>query len=68
MAAVADPAAIDRKRQLAFERVRTLFTWQVKAQQVLQVYNWVKNTASKPDFGMPLGPRHADPDLCEQAK
>jgi glycosyltransferase involved in cell wall biosynthesis len=35
-------------------RVYKLFTWDVKAQQILEVYRWVLKQRSKPDFGMPL--------------
>lgn len=36
------------------ERVATYFTWEAKARQVLQVYEWVLGRATKPDFGMPI--------------
>ncbi len=38
----------------ARERVYRLFTWDVKARQVLDVYGWVLGRREKPDFGMPL--------------
>ncbi len=39
----------------ARERVCKLFTWDVKARQVLEIYRWVlKERPDKPNFGMPL--------------
>jgi hypothetical protein len=35
-------------------RVANLFTWDVKARQTAQVYDWVLGRRRKPDFGMPL--------------
>ncbi len=35
-------------------RVFGLFTWEVKARQVREVYRWVLGQRDKPDFGMPL--------------
>jgi hypothetical protein len=34
--------------------VFTLFTWQTKSRQVIEVYAWVLGKRDKPDFGMPL--------------
>ncbi len=31
-----------------------LFTWQAKARQVSEVYEWVLGRREKPDFGMPF--------------
>lgn len=35
-------------------RVAALFTWEVKAAQVAEVYRWVLGRRERPDFGMPL--------------
>ncbi|HXX32544.1 MAG TPA: glycosyltransferase family 4 protein [Myxococcaceae bacterium] len=35
-------------------RVLELFTWEVKARQVREVYRWVLGQRDRPDFGMPL--------------
>lgn len=40
------------------QRVTSSFTWDAKAQQVLDVYRWVLGDRPKPDFGMPF----RDPD------
>jgi len=50
-----NPAVLDEMKLAARERVNRLFTWEAKAQQSLQVYDWVLgNTNIKPDFGTPL--------------
>lgn len=51
------PAIAERARA----RVRTHFTWEAKARQVLKVYDWVLGRAPKPDFGTPF------PDQPEEA-
>lgn len=51
---LAKPDCIQTKSQLGRARVLRLFTWDVKASQVHQVYDWVLGRASKPDFGVPL--------------
>jgi glycosyltransferase involved in cell wall biosynthesis len=38
----------------AQERVLKLFTWDAKAQQVLEVYRWVLGQRDRPHFGMPF--------------
>jgi glycosyltransferase involved in cell wall biosynthesis len=38
----------------ARRRVHELFTWDVKARQIVEVYRWVVGERDKPDFGMPL--------------
>jgi glycosyltransferase involved in cell wall biosynthesis len=38
----------------ARRRVHKLFTWDVKARQILEIYRWVLGRRDKPDFGMPL--------------
>jgi len=51
-------AASPDRAQLIGERARRrvgkLFTWEVKARQILEVYRWVLGQRDKPDFGMPL--------------
>ena len=50
-----DPAEIEAKRAPAERRARELFTWDNKAQQVMDVYRWVLGqSAAKPRFPMPL--------------
>jgi glycosyltransferase involved in cell wall biosynthesis len=49
--AVAHPAQVRAQGQRARERVERLFTWDVKAQQMLQVYEWVAGRGRKPSFG-----------------
>lgn len=52
---VRDPSALPSMSARCVERVRTLFTWDAKARQVLEVYRWVLGRrGDKPDFGMPL--------------
>jgi glycosyltransferase involved in cell wall biosynthesis len=56
------PALVGRRGLAAIRRVERLFTWDRKAQQVLEVYRWVLGQrASKPDFGLPL----AEPDAWD---
>jgi glycosyltransferase involved in cell wall biosynthesis len=51
----ADPAQLEARRQAGLRRVRTLFTWKAKAEQVLEVYRWVLGKRpDRPDFGMPF--------------
>jgi glycosyltransferase involved in cell wall biosynthesis len=50
-------AAPDRARLMgekARRRVGKLFTWDVKARQIVEIYRWVLGQRDKPDFGMPL--------------
>jgi glycosyltransferase involved in cell wall biosynthesis len=50
-----NPSRIDAKSPAAIARARTQFTWQAKAEQVMEVYKWVLDpTRAKPDFGMPM--------------
>jgi glycosyltransferase involved in cell wall biosynthesis len=56
-------AAPDRARLIgekARRRVHNLFTWDVKARQIFEVYRWVLGQRGKPDFGMPLPDAPAD--------
>jgi glycosyltransferase involved in cell wall biosynthesis len=49
-----DPSSLDGLRDAAIRRARTLFTWDAKALQVLEVYRWViGDRPDKPDFPMP---------------
>jgi len=54
-----DPAQVDAKSGAAYRRAHEQFTWDAKARQVLEVYDWVTGRAPKPDFPAPL------PDLAE---
>jgi glycosyltransferase involved in cell wall biosynthesis len=57
-----EPSVIDGLRDAATRRARSLFTWDAKALQVLEVYRWVLGERpDKPDFAMPA------PDLDEVA-
>lgn len=56
---VAHPGKLAAMREAGMQRVRQWFTWESKANQLLQVYRWVLGQrATKPDFGMPLGSRN----------
>jgi glycosyltransferase involved in cell wall biosynthesis len=48
------PEEIRAMGERARTRVMTRFTWDAKAEQVLEVYRWVLGQRDKPDFGMPL--------------
>ncbi len=50
----ANPTNIGVMGQRARERVFTYFTWEAKANQVLQVYEWARGRRDRPDFGMPF--------------
>jgi alpha-maltose-1-phosphate synthase len=50
-----DPSVLVEMGMHARRRALGLFTWEKKAQQVLEVYRWVGGArADRPDFGMPL--------------
>jgi starch synthase len=49
-----NPAALDEMGACARQRVSKWFTWEAKANQVLEVYRWVLGERDKPDFGMPF--------------
>jgi glycosyltransferase involved in cell wall biosynthesis len=50
-----DPSQLESRRREGLRRVRTEFTWEAKARQVLEVYRWILGRRpDKPDFGMPL--------------
>jgi glycosyltransferase involved in cell wall biosynthesis len=50
------PEQIDAKSRAGLARISSGFTWQAKARQVIEVYNWVlePRKMKKPFFGMPL--------------
>jgi len=51
----ANPDEIDRKGLAAMHRARGLFTWEVKAKQVLKIYRWVLGMESdRPVYPMPV--------------
>lgn len=51
----ADPSGLIEIGQRARNRALSLFTWDAKARQTLEVYRWVLGQRSnKPNFGMPL--------------
>ncbi len=54
---VADPTILPPMATRARTRVLRTFTWDTKADQMLEVYRWVLGARTKPDFGMP----HPDP-------
>lgn len=61
---VADPQCLVTMGNAAAERVRSVFTWDKKAQQVCEVYQWVlSQSLRKPDFGMPLRSSVSDEGL-----
>jgi|694.fasta_scaffold06022_4 glycosyltransferase involved in cell wall biosynthesis len=47
---VNNPTALDAMRMAGRRRVSNLLTWQSKARQVLQVYDWVLGRIGKPSF------------------
>jgi len=50
-----DPSPIEPKAAAALQRAREQSTWQAKARQVFEVYEWVTGRRSeKPWFGMAL--------------
>jgi glycosyltransferase involved in cell wall biosynthesis len=50
----ADPALRAAMAERARLRAETHYTWSAKAEQILQVYRWVLDGGTRPDFGMPL--------------
>lgn len=53
---VADPGLVDRFGACAKRRAETFYTWQAKAAQMREVYDWVLGRRpDRPDFGMPYG-------------
>lgn len=46
----AAPEQLTAKRQACLDRIAKYFTWEKKAQQMIQVYEWLLGHAAKPDF------------------
>jgi len=58
---VSHPEEVDRKSPAAMRRARKQFTWEAKAKQMVQVYDWVtKQRAERPQFAVPT------PELGEE--
>ncbi len=54
-AIAADPAQIEPKSRAAIRRVDRHFTWDAKARQILEVYDWaLGRRPTKPDFPVPI--------------
>ncbi len=51
---VGEPSALAAMSRAGRQRVIDHFTWDAKARQSLEIYDWVRGEGSKPDFGMPL--------------
>ncbi len=52
---VADPNRLHQMSDRARQQALHYFTWEAKARQVLEVYNWaLGRRPTKPDFGMPF--------------
>ena len=49
---VDDPSPLAAMSSAARARVKNMFTWQAKAEQVEQVYAWALGRGSKPNFGI----------------
>jgi glycosyltransferase involved in cell wall biosynthesis len=47
------PHEIDAKSPAALRRAQEQFTWQAKARQIVQVYDWLLRRAAKPHFPLP---------------
>ena len=48
-----DPARLDRLGDAAVERVEALFTWDRKAEQIVRLYDWVREGGPRPSL-MPV--------------
>ncbi len=62
-----DPASIDAKSSATYRRAHQQFTWDAKAQQTLEVYDWVlaKSRSVKmerPQFAMPTPDLNSGPE------
>ncbi len=57
----ASPERVEQIGERARRRVFDLFTWEVKARQIVDIYRWVLGEREKPDFGMPLQDAPAAP-------
>ncbi len=49
-----DPTPLVQVGTRARQRVNALFTWEVKARQIVEVYHWILEHGPKPEFGMPF--------------
>ncbi len=50
-----NPSILPSMSQAAQQRIQQHFTWQAKAKQVLNIYNWLLNPSlPKPDYPMPI--------------
>jgi glycosyltransferase involved in cell wall biosynthesis len=47
------PEQLTTRSALGVRRALEQFTWDTKARQVLQVYDWLTQRAAKPEFPMP---------------
>jgi glycosyltransferase involved in cell wall biosynthesis len=50
----ADPARVDTLSRNAIRRIHRLFTWDAKAAQTVDIYQWVLGRKPKPNIPMPL--------------
>ena len=52
---VQQPELVEQKAAAARQRVLSSFTWDVKAEQIIQVYEWVlQQRPERPSWGMPF--------------
>ena len=51
---VADPSVLQARAGAGRRRVLHFFTWDAKARQLLEVYDWLLGRRDKPSFGMPI--------------
>lgn len=51
---VARPEDLPQKRDLAIQKVEQYFTWHRKAEQLIQVYQWVTQKGPRPNFDHPF--------------
>ena len=52
-ALAADPSVLEPMSRAAYQRATEKFTWDAKAQEVLQVYRWVTGAGSEPSLPLP---------------
>ncbi len=48
------PEALVAKRAAAIERINTYYTWDKKAEQMVEIYHWLLGRAEKPDYQQPF--------------
>lgn len=58
-AIVANTEALPKLRQACTDKIAKYYTWQRKAEQLLDVYRWVVGLAPRPDFNRPFSDEHA---------